>query len=160
MPYTVFISHAGEDIWAAWHLAQDVKNAGADYFLDQEDILAGDEFEQKILERLAAADELWVLLTPYSLGRPYVWLEVGVARARNMRIVPIVLGMSIKEIQKADNVPQLVKRGNIVETCNVGKFKRFLAAFSERVRRAGSAARRAGAGGARRARRPSPRHKP
>jgi len=134
MSYLVFISHAGADIWAAWQLGENIKKCGASYFLDQLDIVGGADFEKELLAKLKEAKELWVLLSPNSLPRSYVWMEVGVAWFRGIAIVPIAFGMSPKDIADRDNVPQLVKKADIIEAgSNIDRYKRFLSEFRERL---------------------------
>jgi hypothetical protein len=74
MDYTVFISHSGEDTWVARQLSSSFEAVRAKTFLDESNIAIGAKFEDEILEALQKADELVVLITPWALGRPYVWL--------------------------------------------------------------------------------------
>jgi hypothetical protein len=75
----VFISHAKDDAWFANHIAADVRCCGASTFLDETDVTPGDEFKKIILSEIARCDDLIVLLTPWSAGRSWVWVEVGAA---------------------------------------------------------------------------------
>lgn len=78
----VFVSHSGEDTWVARQVARCIADCGAKPFLDQADIAVGADFEEDIREFLDQADELVVLFTPWSLERPYVWVEIGAAWIR------------------------------------------------------------------------------
>jgi hypothetical protein len=50
-------------------------------FLDEADIAEGEDFEDRILDALRQAKELLVLLTPWSITRPYVGLRLGLLGA-------------------------------------------------------------------------------
>ncbi len=71
--WLVFISHASTDTWVAKRIAEKIEACGASTFLDEAHIAVGEDFEERILQALDRANELLVLLTPWSLNRPYVW---------------------------------------------------------------------------------------
>ena len=45
-------------------------------------------------------NELVVLLTPWSVNRHWLWVEIGAARANGCRIVPILYHLSLDDIDK------------------------------------------------------------
>lgn len=73
---------------------------GAETFLDAFDIAKGDDFEDRIFDTLPTCRELVVLLTPWSVDRNWVWVEIGAARALNCRIVPILHGITLDQIER------------------------------------------------------------
>ena len=75
----VFVSHSSQDTWIAKQIAREIQSRGATPFLDEEQVDAGADFEEDILNFLERAHELVVLLTPWALDRPYVWAEIGAA---------------------------------------------------------------------------------
>jgi len=75
--FQVFISHSSVDTWVARQIARAVEERGASYFLDEADMEYGDDFEDNILAAVRASQELLVLLTPWAIKRPYIWLEIG-----------------------------------------------------------------------------------
>ena len=85
--WTVFISHSGTDTWVAQQIAREIEACGAVPFLDEANIAVGDDFEDRILDALEESKELVVLLTPWSLSRPYVWAELGAAWVRRIPII-------------------------------------------------------------------------
>ena len=87
--YLVFISHGGADTWVARQISYHCLQAGAKTFLDEAQIDVGAEFEEEIRDAIDEASELLVLVTPWALERPYVWLEVGAAWNRRITIVGI-----------------------------------------------------------------------
>lgn len=100
-PYRVFLSHGGDDTYVVKHaLMPQVESTGATVFLDAGTIDYGDDFRALLLDELASFDELLVLLTKSSLGRPWVIAEIGAALIRKKRIVAIRYGPSESELQK------------------------------------------------------------
>jgi hypothetical protein len=95
----VFVSHSGMDIWVAKQIAREISACGAIPFLDETEIDVGADFEEDILALLQKADELVVLLTPWALGRPYVWAELGAAWDRQIPIVGLLHGLTVAELQ-------------------------------------------------------------
>ena len=99
--YRLFFSHGGDDTFVVKEfLKPKVESSGAVVFLDAGRLEYGDDFRQTILEELACADELLVLLTPSSIKRPWVIAEIGAALVRGKRIVAVRYGPSEVELQE------------------------------------------------------------
>jgi TIR domain len=96
----VFISHGKEDSWIANHLARDVQGCGASTFLDETDISTGDDFKRIILKEIAACNELIALFTPWSSARSWVWAEVGVAWGQGKRIIALLYGVTVSDLER------------------------------------------------------------
>ena len=124
--YLVFISHSGPDTWVARRLAESVQRCGAKAFLDEAEIKIGADFEEDILASLDTANEMLVLLTPWSLERPYVWAELGAAWGRRLPIVALLLGVSAKELQTRPGVPIFLKKRDLIELNDVELYLREL----------------------------------
>ncbi|MFM9116482.1 MAG: toll/interleukin-1 receptor domain-containing protein, partial [Planctomycetota bacterium] len=78
--YQVFVSHATSDKWIATSFCEKIDAIpGASTFRDDRDIHGGDKIPQSIRAAIAESRELVVLLTPDSIRRPWVLLEVGAA---------------------------------------------------------------------------------
>lgn len=88
--YTVFISHSSKDRWIARQIARFVEERGAQTFLDEKDIHGGDFISQTIKESIRDCDELLVLMSQYSIDRPWVLIEIGAAWALDKPVVPII----------------------------------------------------------------------
>jgi hypothetical protein len=131
MPYLAFISHSGEDTWVARKLSDACKQVGAKTFLDEAQIAVGAKFENEISAALAQANELVVLMTPWALQRPYVWLEIGVAWYRQIPIVVLLLGMTVAEFQTRVSIPVALKERNLLPLKDVD---RYFTELKERVR--------------------------
>ena len=112
----VSISHAGLDTWIARQITRGVKHCGAQPFLDEAEIQAGQDFETEILSFLTKAHELVISFTPWSLDRPYVWAELGAAWIRKIPIVVLLQGVSIDDLQGRPGVPVFLQTGELQAT--------------------------------------------
>ena len=113
--WVVFISHSGTDTWVARQIARHVEASGATAFLDEANIDVGEDFEERILGALGEAKELLVILTPWSLSRPYVWAEIGAAWGRRIPIIGVLHGLTASDLQSNPGVPVLLKRRDFVD---------------------------------------------
>ena len=83
MPATAssaFISYSREDSEFALRLAQDLKAAGANVWLDQTDITPGHPWDNAIEDALTNAPEMLVILSPGSAKSQNVRDEIGLTR--------------------------------------------------------------------------------
>jgi len=110
----VFISHSGPDTLVARQIAREIEGCGAKAFLDDAEIDAGADFEEDIRKFLEQAHELIVLLTPWALDRPYVWIELGAAWGRRIPIIALLLGITPGELQSRPGVPVLLKKRDLL----------------------------------------------
>ena len=118
----IFVSHSGEDTWIARQIAREITASGAQPFLDEADVDVGAEFEEEIREFLDRADELLVLVTPWSLERPYVWAEIGAAWIKRIPIVVILHGISTKEFQSKPNAPIFLKKRDMIYLNDIDQY--------------------------------------
>jgi len=77
--YRVFVSHSGDDIWIAEQISRRIEECGASSFLDVRDIVAGDNFKERIRKEIPKCDELIAVFTPWSIRRAWVRHEIGMA---------------------------------------------------------------------------------
>jgi hypothetical protein len=132
MGYRVFISHGWGDLWVAQQIERRIREAKAATFIDSFDIAKGDDFEDRIFGEMDRIDELVVLLTPWSVDRNWVWVEVGAARAKGRRIVPVLYGLSLDEIDRAKGGTTFLRAKNVVDINDLDKY---LAELRRRVAR-------------------------
>lgn len=118
----IFLSHSGEDTWVARQIAKEIDSRGAKPFLDEADIDVGAEFEEDIREFLDNANELLVLITPWSLERPYVWAEIGAAWIRRIPIIVVLHGLSISEFQALPNAPVFLKKRDMIRLNDIDQY--------------------------------------
>jgi len=115
LPYQVFISHASTDTWVARQIAAHIRARGAATFLDEADIQHGDDIEERIYQAAGNSQELLVLLTPWAVTRPYIWMEIGLFWGAGKRIVGVLYGLSQQELITDERIPLLLKRGKMLD---------------------------------------------
>lgn len=126
--YQVFISHATPDKWIAKMLCEKIEATGATTFRDDRDIAGGDDIPDAIRREIKRSKELLVLLTPKSVGRPWVLLEVGAAwgSSKKRRIVPVLYHVDV------DGIPDMLKSKKAFALNDVDAY---LAELSHRIAR-------------------------
>ena len=104
-PYQIFVSHATADKWIATILCEKLEEAGASTFRDDRDIDGGDDIPERIRVEIKRSRELVVLLTPHSVNRQWILIEVGAAwgLSKAVRITPILCHVDI------DPIPGMLK---------------------------------------------------
>jgi len=102
--YLVFVSHATADRWLATVLCEKLEETGAQTFRDDRDIEGGDDIPDEIRRQIIRSNEMVVLLTPHSVDRAWVLLEVGAAwgRRRKARIVVVLCHVEV------DTIPDII----------------------------------------------------
>ncbi len=103
--YQVFLSHATADKWLAKTLCEKIEQTGATTFRDDRDIKGGDDIPDAIRAEIIRSKEMVVLLTPESINRQWVTLEVGAAWGRRLRyrIVSVLCHVEV------DTTPDMLK---------------------------------------------------
>ena len=128
--WLVFVSHGGVDTWVARQIEREIREAGADAFLDEANIAVGEDFPETIRAYLQQADELLVLLTPWSIRRPWVWVEVGAAFQRAILIVGVLHGLSPDELRADTSIPIFLLERNLI---NLNDIQRYFDQLRRRV---------------------------
>lgn len=118
----VFVSHSGKDTWVARQIAREIEACGARAFLDEADIGIGSETDDELRDFLNRADELLVLLTPWALERPYVWVEVGILWGRKKPFVVVLHGISRQKLLARPSIPTFVKAKNTVYLNDIDRY--------------------------------------
>lgn len=92
--YLVFISHSTRDRWIAKQIANLIEEKGRQFrvktFLDEKDIEGGDLIPESIRKNIQQCDEFLLLLSRYSINRPWVLIELGAAWGLEKRVVTII----------------------------------------------------------------------
>ncbi len=130
MEYLIFISHSGADTWVAKKMADDCESVHASTFLDETHIAVGAKFEEDILQALRVAHELVVLMTPWAIERPYVWLEIGAAWLRGIPIVVVLLGLTVAQFHERAHIPVALRESNLI---SLNRFDRYISELRDRV---------------------------
>jgi hypothetical protein len=118
----VFVSHSSIDSWIARQLATHLATCGVDTFLDNADIDHGDDFEESILKAAEESSELLVLLTPWSVDRPYIWMEIGNFWGRRKRMIGLLYGLTVKDVSQDERMPVALKRLDLVQLNEVDSY--------------------------------------
>lgn len=87
----IFISYSRKDSAFALALAQEVRRAGADIWIDQLDIHVGDLWDVAVENALANASCVLVILSPFSIASNNVQDEIAFALDSDKRIIPVIL---------------------------------------------------------------------
>ncbi|MGH3621856.1 MAG: toll/interleukin-1 receptor domain-containing protein [Sciscionella sp.] len=88
----VFVSHASDDRVLAGELYGWLVQAGHEVFLDQnlrDGLAVGEEWEQRLHERLRWADAVVCVLTSAYVSSQWCTAEVAIARSRGSRLLPV-----------------------------------------------------------------------
>jgi hypothetical protein len=125
--YRVFLSHATADKWLARVLCEKIESYGAVTFRDDRDIAGGDDIPDSIRNAIESSQEMVVLITPFSVTRPWVLLEVGAAwyRGGGMRIV------AVRQHVEVEPIPDMLKSKKVIE---LNQFDEYLAELEKRIK--------------------------
>jgi hypothetical protein len=120
--YQVFISHATADKWLAKVICEKIEAVGASTFRDDRDIDGGDDIPDKVRQQIKRSQEMVVLLTPASVGRQWVLLEVGAAWGgrKNFRVVAVLQHVEI------DPIPGIIKSKKAIKINDLDTYLREL----------------------------------
>lgn len=120
--YRVFISHGKSASWIAKQLAKEVRECGASTFLDETDIPAGSDFKSMIKQEIADCDELVALFTPWSARRFWVWSEVGAAWGQDKRVIAVLYGLTVAELEELGESKAVLEDINILNLNGVDRY--------------------------------------
>ena len=125
-PYKVFVSHATLDKWVACVICEKLDAVGGvETFRDDRDIRGGDDIPETLRAQILTSQELVVLLSPVSVTRPWVNLEIGATWGQGLWIVPLCYHVGM------DQVPAMLqkKKAYTLNDCD-----RYLDELRQRVR--------------------------
>jgi hypothetical protein len=124
--YQVFVSHATEDKWIARTICEKLDAVGAVTFRDDRDINGGDDIPDEIRRQIKRSKEMLVLITPKSVDRPWVLLEVGAAWgwSKAFRITAVLYHVEV------DAIPETLKSK---KATSLNDLDAYLAEVSRRV---------------------------
>ena len=99
----VFVSHATYDKFLAKVICERLEAIGVATYRDDRDIEGGDSIPESIRMAIEQCDELAVLLTPQSIQRQWVLVEIGMAIGMGKRIVPLLYHIA------TDSIPESIR---------------------------------------------------
>ncbi len=126
-PLRVFISHSDVDMVSARKLRNLLVHRANAYVFTTEDLSAGEKWENKLRDELAAADVIVALLTPTSVHSNWVLQEIGAAWALGKPIVPVITRRDV-----LNNMPVSLANTRAIHLTDVENAKNadeFLGAF-------------------------------
>lgn len=132
--YRIFISHGGTDSWIGGQIARCINDCGASTFLGETDIAKGDDYKLVIKHEISRSDELIALFTPWSAQRSWVWLEIGAAWGQEKRIVAVLYGISLSELDAKNKA--ILEDYNVL---NLNEFESYLKELRQRISGVGDA---------------------
>jgi hypothetical protein len=94
----VFVSHASEDRALAGEVHRWLVEAGHEVFIDQDlrdGIAPGEEWEQRLHERLRWANAVICMVTSAYLDSTWCAAEVGIARSRGTQLLPLCAELGV-----------------------------------------------------------------
>lgn len=103
----IFISHGSHDTWIARQMERCIRECGAETFLDVYDLKTGDEWKRALFREIGRADEMVVLVTPFSEDRAWLWTEIGAAMMDDKPVRPILFGLSMRDLHRRRNAGPL-----------------------------------------------------
>ncbi len=110
------MSHGSHDQWIARQIAKEIAGVGATAFLDEANISKGErDVKALIHEELSRSREFVALFTPWSMKRSWVWVEMGAAWNRQMRIVALFFGLSVRDLDTSGQGAALLADVNALD---------------------------------------------
>ncbi len=88
--FDVFLSYSVRDSTIAESVQAKLVASDTRVFMAPKELTPGDDFEEKIRHALRGSREVWVVVSPSSLGSEWVTTEWGAAWVLGRRIVPIL----------------------------------------------------------------------
>jgi hypothetical protein len=125
--FSVFVSHATYDKWVAKVLCEKIASLGSSVqpWRDDRDIDGGEIIPDTIRTAIQECDEFLVLLTPESVQRQWVLVEIGAAWGQHLRIVPILYHVT------AELIPAAIR---LHRGYQLGDFDEYLEGLSKRIK--------------------------
>ena len=102
-----------------------IESVGVKTFRDDRDIAGGDDIPEQIRLAIERADEMLVLLTPYSVNRPWVLIEVGAAWQRGVKRIT-----AVRQHIDVEPIPSMLKSKRVLE---LNEFPQFLLELRQRI---------------------------
>jgi hypothetical protein len=98
--YDVFLSYAEDDAPLATAIREALESEGLCCFMAKTDVRLADRWEDSIRSALISSKRLVILLTPRSVRRRWVLLEIGAAWALGKPIVPVLNQVRIDRVME------------------------------------------------------------
>ena len=136
-PLRVFLCHASQDKPTVWKLYRYLKQRGVKPWLDQADLLPGEDWEVEIPNALFSSDVILVCLSKNSVDKEgYVQKEISFALDKALEKPGRIFIIPVK-LEECD-IPKRLSRYQWVDLSHVDGRKRLLMGLNKRVTELGS----------------------
>ena len=88
---SVFISYSRKDRTVADHIAAELRNRGAEVFIDYQKLVAGEDFIGRLGKEIESREYFIIIVSPRSVDSKWVKAEVSWALHNNKTIIPVLL---------------------------------------------------------------------
>jgi hypothetical protein len=97
-PCHVFMSYAADDAGVASELKESLEQNGMRCFMAEKDIGVAVQWQPAIRNALLTSQYVLLLLTPRSIKRPWVLLEIGAAWALEKKLIPALVHVDVGQL--------------------------------------------------------------
>jgi hypothetical protein len=111
-------------------MASLIAAAGAKPYIDFYDIKKGDRILDEVEQGIRDAHELVALLTPWSIDRNWVWVEIASAWGQGKRYTGVLYGLTTEKIDKEHGGVAILGPTNLA---SLDEFDDYLAELKARV---------------------------
>ena len=95
MSFKIFVSYSTKDIVEIKPILQQIQTIkDTEFFFADETLNPGDQISQRIINYISNCDVFILFYSEFASDSTYVQHEIGVAKANNKIIIPILLGAS------------------------------------------------------------------
>ena len=116
-------------------MANLIAAAGAEPFIDFYDIKKGDRILDKVEQGTRDANELVALLTPWSIDRNWVWVEIGLVGGQGKRFTGVLYGLTVEKIDKEHGGLAILGPTNLA---TIDEFDDYIEELKQRVLASGT----------------------
>lgn len=95
MAYNIFISYSSKDKVIANQVCNAISNEYVRVFIDEQAISYGENIPQKIIKAINSCDLFVLLWSQNARNSDWVQQEIGITKARNKKILPLLLHRGI-----------------------------------------------------------------
>ena len=104
-------------------MAEKIKAAGAECWLDEKDLAGGDIIVDDIIRGIDACQEAIVLISPNSVKSQWVSFEIGGVRAQHKRVTPVLNNVKLQQMATMHDIKGI----------DLNSFDQFLAQLKRRI---------------------------
>jgi hypothetical protein len=96
--FDLFLSYASADGATASELRAALERKNVRCFMAERDVAVGTEWQDAIRNALIGAGRILILITPRSLNRPWVFMEIGAAWALGKSLIPALVQVNPNDL--------------------------------------------------------------